>query len=57
MLKKEGVTEAFNENFWAEQPTLTTLTEEEKKSNAVFLADYNVTTYEYGSFKDPASGE
>lgn len=52
----EGVVKAFNEDFWEEKPTLTTLTEEEKNSNAVYLADFNVTSYEYGEFKDPTSG-
>ena len=52
----EGVAKAFNQDFWEEAPTLTKLTAEEKKSNAVYLADYSLTSYEYGEFKDPASG-
>jgi hypothetical protein len=53
----EGDVKAFNEDFWQEKPILTTLTDEEKKSNAVYLADFNVTSYEYGEFKDPTSGK
>ena len=52
----EGTAKPFNEDFWEEKPTLTTLTEEEKKSNAVYISDVNVCKYEYGVFVDPKSG-
>ena len=52
----EGVAESFNEDFWEETPVLTNLTEEEKKSNAVYISDVNVCKYEYGTFVDPKSG-
>ena len=52
----EGIAQSFKEDFWAEEPVLTTLTEEEKKSNAVYISDVNVCTYEYGTFIDPKSG-
>ena len=52
----EGTMDSFNEDFWSEKPALTTLTEEEKKSNAVYISDVNICKYEYGTFIDPKSG-
>jgi len=52
----EGTAKPFNDAFWEEKPKLTTLTEEEKKSNAVYISDVNVCKYEYGAFVDPKSG-
>lgn len=52
----EGDVPSFDENFWKENPTLTVLTEEEKKSNAVYLADVNITTYDFGTYLNKASG-
>ncbi|MFL2582667.1 MAG: DUF3857 domain-containing protein, partial [Flavobacteriales bacterium] len=52
----EGIAQSFKKDFWAEEPVLTTLTEEEKKSNAVYISDVNVCKYEYGTFIDPKSG-
>ena len=52
----EGVADKFNEDFWVKTPVLSELTEEEKKSNAVYIADVNITTYEYGSFLNPYTG-
>ncbi len=54
--QEEGDVPSFDENFWQENPSLTTLTEEEKKSNAVYLADINVTTYDFGSYLNNSSG-
>ena len=53
----EGVVDDFNEDFWEENPTLTKLTDEEKKSNAVYLANVNVCSYEYGPYVDPNTGQ
>ncbi len=53
----EGTAMPFNEDFWEETPTLTELTEDEKQSNAVFLADIQVINYEYGSFVNPITGQ
>ena len=33
----EGVADKFNEDFWVKTPVLSELTEEEKKSNAVYI--------------------
>ena len=52
----EGVADKFNEDFWVKTPVLSELTEEEQKSNAVYIADVNITTYEYGSFLNPYTG-
>lgn len=52
----EGDVPSFNEDFWEETPTLTVLTAEEKKSNAVYLADVNMTYYDIGSYINKNTG-
>tara|TARA_Y100000739_G_C20608992_1_gene467342 strand:+ start:1518 stop:3542 length:2025 start_codon:yes stop_codon:yes gene_type:complete len=52
----KGTAELFNDDFWKENPVLTNLSDEEKKSNAVYLADVNICKYDYGTFVDPRSG-
>lgn len=52
----EGVAEPYNEDFWEESPTLTELTEEEKKSDAVYISQLNVCIYENGYYVHPTTG-
>lgn len=54
--QKIGVANAFNEDFWVEKPTLTDISEDELKAEAVFLADMTVCRYEYGLYQIPSSG-
>jgi hypothetical protein len=53
----DGVVKSFDKSFWAEKPALTSLTEDEKKFNAVYISDINIRKYEYGVFVDPNSGK
>lgn len=43
----------FDYNFWKDSTSLTELTEKEKKSDAVYLADITKTTYKFGSLQNP----
>lgn len=43
----------FNYDFWKDSTSLTELTEEEKKSAAVYLSDITKTTYKFGSLQNP----
>ncbi len=52
----KGKVESFDEYFWKEKPVLSKLSDEEMRSNAVYLADVNVCSYDYGSFVDPKTG-
>lgn len=52
----EGVAETYNEDFWEESPTLTNLTDEEKKCDAVFISQLNICTYDYSDYVHPSTG-
>jgi hypothetical protein len=54
--QKEGKSEPFDSDFWKEKPVLSKLSDDEIKSNAVYIADVNVCSYDYGSFVDPNTG-
>lgn len=54
--QEEGKVEPFDADFWKEKPVLSKLSDEEIKSNAVYLADVNVCSYDYGSFFDSKTG-
>ena len=52
----KGKADSFNGSFWEEKPLLSKLNDQEKRSNAVYLADVNICTYGYGSFLDSRTG-
>jgi hypothetical protein len=54
--QEEGNADYFNDNFWEEKPVLAKLNHEEINSNAVYLADVNICSFNYGSFVDPETG-